>query len=123
MPIKLFDNTMQGLSGALALHQQRHQVVASNLANLETPGYRAKEVDFSQALARGFEGIDPTNPTAQARAQVIDDVDAPEGPGGNTVDVDLQMAKLATNSGRYNTIAKILAKRFGLLRQAVDGVR
>src|SRR5947208_3609509 len=55
MPNILFDPTIEGLARTLTLHQQRHAVLASNLANVETPGYRARELDFQDALRQAFE--------------------------------------------------------------------
>ena len=50
----LFDATMQGLAEAMTLHQRRHEVLVSNLANVETPGFRAQELDFETALKDAF---------------------------------------------------------------------
>ena len=124
MPISMFDPTIQGLTNAMSLHQRRHQVLASNLANVETPGYRAKDLEFSRALQTVFTGTEQAPDGVGAMsARVVEDVGGPARPDGNTVDIDLQMAKLAANSGRFNTLAKLLSKRFGLMRQAIDGVR
>ena len=124
MPVNLFDPITQGLSNALALHQQRHRVLASNVANVETPGFRAKDTDFTHALQQAFDGTERTPDGRDAGdALVLDDPSGPVRADGNSVDIDLQMAKLAANSGRYNTLAKLLGKRFGLLRQAIDGTR
>lgn len=123
MPISMFDSTIDALSNALAVYQRRHQVISSNIANVETPGYRAKDVDFQRALKDAFDGGNqaladgPREPVA-----IIDDMSAPQRTDGNTVDIDLQMAKLSANTGRYDVLAKVLAKQFGLLRQAIDGV-
>jgi len=46
----LFDPTFQGLARALGIHERRHDVLASNLANIDTPGFRAQELDFQAAL-------------------------------------------------------------------------
>ena len=123
MPITMFDSTIQGLTNAMSVYQRRHQVLASNIANVETPGYRAKEVDFQRALIDAFaEGDEAREAGPPEPAQVIDDLAAPEGLNGNTVDIDLQMAKLSANTGRYDVLAKVLGKQFGILRQAIDGV-
>jgi flagellar basal-body rod protein FlgB len=122
MPGILFDPTFQGLTTALTLHQKRHEVVASNLANVETPGFRARELDFKAALAEAFEEkADAT--AATERAEVVEDASAPIRADGNTVDLDLQMAKLSWNGGRYVALAKILGLRVALLRQAIEGSR
>jgi len=121
MPIGLFDVTFQGLEKALDLHQQRHEVLASNLANVETPGYQARDLEFRDALASAFVPPEPL-PAAAPEATVAVDKTARPSPDGNSVDIDLQMAKLSANSGRYNALARIIGKRFALLRQAIDGV-
>jgi flagellar basal body rod protein FlgB len=54
---------------------------------------------------------------------LIEDASAPARADGNTVDLDLQMAKLAENAGRYTALTRILGKRIGLVRLAIDGGR
>ena len=117
----IFDPTMQGLADALTLHQRRHAVLASNLANIETPGFHARELDFADALHEAFEARagddDPRQPS------VVEDRRAPARADGNTVDLDLQMAKLTENGTRYLALARLLGLRIGLLRQAIEGSR
>ena len=120
IPNILFDSTTQGLAQALTLRQKRHEVIASNLANVETPGYRAKELDFGTALKEAFEVPDGPEPRLP-EAQVVEDREAPGRADGNTVDVDMQMAKLSANGGDYVALSRILAHRLALLRQAIGG--
>lgn len=113
------DRTVQGLAGALSLLQRRHEVLVSNVANLETPGYRARELDFGDELKAAFASREhaPAAPTAEV------DATAPARADGNTVDLDLQMAKLGQNGGRYVALAKIMGMRLALLRLAMEGSR
>jgi flagellar basal-body rod protein FlgB len=120
MPV-LFDPTLQGLADALTLHQRRHEVLASNLANVETPRFRARDLDFDAALKQAFEGRSPDGLDAPSAPRVVEDTTAPPRADGNTVDLDLQMAKLGANGGRYVALARILALRISLLRQAIQG--
>jgi len=122
MPNILFDPTTRGLAQALTLHQQRHEVLASNVANVETPGYRAKELDFGAALKEAFAAAEEPEPWLP-ETRVLEDRDAPRRADGNTVDIDMQMAKLGANGGRYVALARILGHRLALLRQAIDGSR
>jgi len=119
----LFDPTMRGLAEALTLHQRRHEVLASNLANVETPGYRARELDFAAALRAAFDAGGRASPPGGRPPEVVTDPSAPPRADGNTVDVDLQMAKLSQNGGRYVALAKILQQRIAQLRLAIDGTR
>ena len=128
MPSILFDPTIDGLARTLTLHQQRHEVLASNLANVETPGYRARELDFEDALKAAFDdaghGADRGAPVIDDRAaSVVEDKTAPRRADGNTVDMDMQMAKLNANGTSYLALARILGRRVGLLRQAIEGTR
>jgi len=53
--IKVFDQTFESLSRALDLRTENQTVIASNIANADTPGYQAKELNFEKALARAIE--------------------------------------------------------------------
>lgn len=121
MPGLLFDPTLAALAQVLTVRQQRHEVIASNLANIETPGYRARELDFRTALREAFETAEEGRPATAPR--VVADVEAPARADGNTVDLDLQMAKLSENAGSYTTCARLLAKEFEHLREAIEGTR
>jgi len=124
MPATIFDSTMRGLTEALTLHQKRHEVLASNLANVETPGFRAQDLDFATTLKEAFEEKPaPFEALGETTARAVEDTSAPARADGNTVDLDLQMAKLGMNGGRYVSLARILALRIGLLRQAIEGTR
>ncbi len=122
MPDILFDATTRGLAQSLTLTQKRHEVIASNVANVETPGFRAKEFDFGTALKDAFAQNAEGAP-AFTSTKLVEDRGAPPRADGNTVDVDLQMAKLSANGERYVALAKLLGNRLALLRSAIDGSR
>jgi flagellar basal-body rod protein FlgB len=122
MRTPLLDPTLQGLANALTVHNRRHAVLATNLANVETPGYRAQDVDFRGELRRAFQAAEVTG-AAPVDPQVIDDADVAPRADGNTVDLDIQMAELSDNAGRYVALTRILSKRLGLLRTAIEGTR
>ena len=126
MPNILFDPTLRGLAETLTLTQRRHEVLASNLANVETPGFRARDLDFGSALREAFavhrQGeLGAADDADEPHASVVEDRSAPARADGNTVDLDLQMAKLTANGTRYLALARLLAMRIGLVRQAING--
>jgi flagellar basal-body rod protein FlgB len=126
MPNILFDPTLRGLAETLTLTQRRHEVLASNLANVETPGFRARDLDFGSALRDAFavhrQGeLGEDEPPDAPHVSVVEDRSAPARADGNTVDLDLQMAKLTANGTRYLALARLLGMRIGLLRQAIQG--
>jgi flagellar basal-body rod protein FlgB len=102
------------------VHQRRQEVLATNLANVETPGFHAGEVDFRTALQRAFDSsAAASGDTAPEPAALVEDTSAPARADGNTVDLDLQMAKLSENAGRYTALARILSTRLALMRAAI----
>jgi flagellar basal-body rod protein FlgB len=118
----LIDPTLEGVARALTVHARRHAVLAANVANVETPGYRAQDTDFQHALRDAFSTAESGDPAPRAE-RVVEDRSVPPRADGNTVDLDLAMAELSDNAQRYQALTKILTKRLGLLRQAIDGSR
>jgi flagellar basal-body rod protein FlgB len=133
----IFDRTMTLLEHVLDLRAARHRIIASNIANEETPGYRAKELDFQDALASAVRqppggGLLATHARhfgqrSDAGMQVAGRlVELPAGElplDANSVNLELEMAKLADNGLNYNTAATIMAIRFRQLLDAVRGMR
>ncbi len=131
----LFSSTLDVLHKTLDLRQQRHTVLASNIANAETPGFIAKDVRFEEALRAAVTPPQPVplrqthpehlpliHPTSIHNVQGTlvatpsDDV----GRDLNTVSIDREMAKLATNTLHYNASAEILSRAFDQLKRTVS---
>jgi flagellar basal-body rod protein FlgB len=124
MPIALFDSVSRGVAQALTFHHRRHEILATNIANIETPGYRARDFEFDDALEAAFEGREMAKEQAGAfAARVVDKPSNLTRPDGNTVDLDLEMARLADNRSTYTTMAEILGRRFAELRRAIEQAR
>lgn len=133
----IFDRTMQLLERNLDFRSARQRVIASNLANEETPGYRASELNFMDQLRSAHHGRLPvvlaaTQPRhfglhgaqgVQAVVGKLNEVPAGDLPlDANSVNLELEMAKLSDNAMQYNTAATILAKKFhGLLNVIREG--
>ena len=124
----IFDRTVTGLSKSMDLTWRRNQAISSNIANAETPQYRAVEVTFGQELDRAFgEGNEVVSQTssehldvAQNRsARFVADYSGATKPDGNNVDIDLQMGRLAQNSGDYMNAARLIRRQIGLIRNAI----
>ena len=98
----------------------RHKVLAHNVANVNTPGYRQLNVSFDEALARhvshhGERGV------AQLRPEIVEDHSAPARFDGNNVDIDSEMMRLNKNTLLNNTYLQILATKMAMMRRAVEG--
>lgn len=128
MKLDAADATVQALRGVLGRSSRRAQVVASNLANVDTPGYRALEVYFPDPVPRSFDielqGSSPghLSPVADesVRGRLTEAPVTRTRMDGNTVDVDREMTHLAMSSGRYRSAVEMLRKRFALLVYAAS---
>jgi flagellar basal-body rod protein FlgB len=115
------DNIVGEMNSVLNRASARAGVVASNLANIDTPGYRAMDVTFDDALARA--GVQPHRTDAMhlSATGIKEGGRVHEVPStrirndGNTVDIDKQMTLLAKLQGRYTTASQLIRKRFGML--------
>jgi flagellar basal-body rod protein FlgB len=145
--MKLFDATLGRLERALDVRLVRHNALAGNLANVDTPGYRPRDVDFAAAMAATSQGAaGGTSATSRTSAGHMiaavgtgargvggmggggDDIPVSEGNGesptldGNRVDLDRTMAEMATNGMQYNAGARVASKKLAILRYvAGDG--
>ncbi len=132
----IFDRTIGLLERAMDLRGARQRVIASNVANEETPGYRAKDLRFKDALlqaAKGtgmvhMRGTHPGHITIggshePARGRIIE-VPVPDLPlDANSVSLDTEMAKLSDNAMQYNTAATVASMRIRGLLSAIRDVR
>jgi flagellar basal-body rod protein FlgB len=136
--MRIFDQTMSLLEKALDLRGSRHQVIAANIANEETPGYRAKELRFLDTLASAVHGRDgvalrvtdirhlgPRGENGIARvAGKLADVPTGDLPlDANSVNLELEMAKLSDNAMHYSTASQIVALRYRQLLSAIRDSR
>lgn len=125
----LFDKTTRALGASLQLRQTRQNVISSNIANAETPGYQAKKVDFEDALARAIQNENPVssvtaNEIGRVTADIYENPDAEINNDGNTVNVDKEMANLAENSIMYKAAIQLINKKMASLKYAAtDGGR
>ncbi len=131
--MRIFDHTMEVMGRALDSRSARQRVIASNIANEETPGYRAKDLKFKEALAaarhpsgsvslRVTHNRQLSSSGKQVDGHIIEIPVADLPLDANSVNLDLEMAKLTDNAMHYNTTAELMARKFrGLLRVINEG--
>lgn len=120
---------------ALRVRQQRQEVLASNIANADTPGYKARDIDFRQALKAATEKPRqlPDTQLALTSARHIPgkaistQTDSllyrqPLQPrlDGNTVDMDGERVRFADNTARYQADLAVLSVRLRILQSALQ---
>lgn len=113
--MKLFDNALTLLSRAMDARLFRQNVLASNVANIDTPGFREKDLDFDAAMRSDGGG-------EQLKAHVTD-VPGVTGLDDNSVDLDRTMVAMAENGLQYGAAARAAGKKLAILKYvANDGV-
>lgn len=118
----LFDKTIDTVSKSLDLHLQRHSAIADNIANAETPFFKAKRVDFEAELQRAVEESDVmpgVNDVASVQARVSDEPFSEVGQDLNTVDMDREMAAMNKNDVKYSANTQLISRKFSLLKYAI----
>lgn len=118
------DNITNLLGTFLDVQSRRAEVVAGNLANVDTPGFKAKEVDFDEFLRNAArEALTPGSNQSQtltpAPPSIVEQDALTIGIDGNTVDSAREMASLAEAGGKYVTGSQLLQMRFRTLRMAI----
>ncbi len=110
------DTTTTSLHMALDGLAQREQAIASNVANLETPGYLAREVKFEDSLRAAIAGGRPTD-----MAVTVDRSLAPTRLNGNNVNIDIELMASAENVLRQRLAGQALSSKYQLMRTAITG--
>ena len=118
--------TVDTLQAALTYHPERHTVLAGNIANLDTPGYRS--VDLERRTAEDPAALAVTHEghiAASAPSDFVtsfDDGGRLQGTDGNAVSLERELSKIDANRARYSTAAELTSRRLAILRYAAgDG--
>jgi flagellar basal-body rod protein FlgB len=126
--IRLFDGAIEHLSRGLTFASRRHELIAQNLANVETPGYHARDLVFEDhltplvgAVPADLSADAPLAGPAERRPRIVFSEDRAPNTEGNDVKLDRQMARLAENTLYHNALVQILSSQFNMLKQAISG--
>ena len=133
--IRIADRTIAILQKSLDLRAQKQQVIASNIANADTPGYKAQKMSFEdnlrQAISRPEMAGKSTNSKhfpisggtiSSVHASITQDLGLANFGDGNTVSVDDEMLDLAENQLLFEASSQIIKKKFSMLKFAAgDG--
>jgi flagellar basal-body rod protein FlgB len=125
VPVNATDNITDLLQSFLNVQSRRSEVIAGNIANADTPGYTAKELNFDGYLREAVR--QSTLPESQRAAgnlpgegmRVVEQTPTAIGLDGNTVDTGREMSELAQAGTNFNFGAKMIQSRFRLLRAAI----
>ncbi|HHY36695.1 MAG TPA: flagellar basal body rod protein FlgB [Firmicutes bacterium] len=118
-------STFRLLEQALDVASLRQRLLADNIANAETPGYKRKDIAFSTHFRRALAGklthpqhIPINSPTAGPAALVVQGTTARND--GNNVDIEVEMAELAKNTLYYQGLARQVTQYLANLRLVIS---
>jgi flagellar basal-body rod protein FlgB len=132
--VRLFDPTLGVLERSLDVRLARHEVLAGNLANADTPGFQPRDVDFGKAMARASAPAEvqagaPEIPLGVAGTgtgrglggtPLVRAEGSRAGLDGNGVDVDRTLASVAENALQYGAATRAVGKKLAILRYVAN---
>jgi len=137
--MRLFDGTkIPVLNRALDAYALRQKVIAGNLANIATPGYKAQSVKFEEELAGALQsgsipgmttnsrhmpigGTSVADATPAVQTTPAGDQGDPLASGMNIVDLDQEMAELAKTQLRFKFAARLIGDTFRSIQKSIRG--
>ena len=126
--MNLIDNALGVHAQALGLRSKRMEVLARNIANADTPHYKAKDIDFRSVLKQSRE--DALNSTHNMHLKIAIEEDSSGEKyrvpfnasfDGNTVEMNVEQAKFGQVAADYQTTLNILENRVSGIRRALRG--
>lgn len=131
----IFSDTISLLERSLNLRSLQHRVLASNIANMDTPNYKAVEISVAEEMSRNQDSVPGIqlvrtqtghlplkhNPADSVNLKVAKPPQFSLRGDGNTVDLDRTMGRLAENTLLYKTVAQLISQKFSGLKKAIRG--
>jgi flagellar basal-body rod protein FlgB len=127
----LFDSLYSGLNNVLDLRSKQHALSAGNIANADTPGYKAKFIPFDQVLGDALQNNESVGMQRTSAMHIegsgtlsnpkVEETEAPEwAEDGNSVVAEREMARLSANSMLYGAVVRGVSQRLAILRYAAS---
>ncbi len=119
------DKSATLLEKMLDVSSVKHKVIANNIANVNTPGYKKMEVSFADQLEKAVNESSMNKFDTFQPKIVISKEDASETVrnDGNNVDMDKEVSSLVKNTLTYSIYTQLLAKKYEVVKSAIEGSR
>lgn len=122
------DNNYALVKKALDVSSLRQRTISSNIANINTPGFKVNKVEFEEYLKKEIQGVSMKKTDDQHFGVGTDGIQVSIEKrettalteDGNNVDVDLEMAELAANEIYYSTLIQILNSKYSKLNATIN---
>ncbi|HHT9111935.1 MAG: flagellar basal body rod protein FlgB [Planctomycetes bacterium] len=119
------DKSATLLEKMLDVSSVKHKVIANNIANVNTPGYKKMDVSFADQLEKALNESSVNKFDALQPKIVISKEDTGETVrnDGNNVDMDKEVSSLVKNTLSYNIYTQLMAKKIELVKSAIENSR
>lgn len=127
-----FDNALGVYQHTVLVRAKRAEVISSNIANADTPNYKAKDIDFAQMMKNAQQKQSQGKmyithdkhfkiPSVNGNDTLYTTPNQPDTGDGNTVDVQVERNKFIENSMEYSASLRFLGGKFQSLKKALSG--
>jgi flagellar basal-body rod protein FlgB len=107
------------LTRALDLTSLRQRVVSQNVANIDTPGYQTRDINFAAEFKRALNGNDNESGSGAVAVHTLRGLE--QRPDGNNVSIDRESLLMAQNQLQFQTGVAVLRSEFSMLQLAING--
>ncbi|MGF7533203.1 flagellar basal body rod protein FlgB [Bacillus mexicanus] len=129
--MSLFSGTIQNLDNALNRADIKQKVITNNIANIDTPNYKAKKVSFQNSLEQESSRFEATKTDyrhidfsdGDSNYSIVKSRNTSYQQNGNNVDVDKEMTELAQNQINYQALVERMNGKFNSLKTVLTGGR
>ena len=128
--MNLFSNTITSLEKAVSQSTAKQRIISNNIANVDTPNYKAQEVQFNTALTNEMRKLEAYKTNSRhlefggsnsTGYRVITKNNTSYNHNGNNVDIDQEMTEMAKNQIQYNALIERLSGKFNSLKTVIKG--
>lgn len=125
----IFSGTIKTLEGALQRANVKQKVISDNIANVDTPNYKAKKVSFKNMLNEESSRIDASKTDYrhidfkgnESNYSIVSSKQTSYQQNRNNVDIDQEMSKMAENQIQYQALVERISGKFNSLKTAITG--
>lgn len=128
--MNLFSNTITSLEKAISQSTAKQKVISNNIANVDTPNYKAQEVRFDTALSNEMQKLHANKTNSKhiefggsdvSSYRIVTKNNTNYNHNGNNVDIDQEMTEMAKNQIQYNALIERLSGKFNSLKTVIKG--
>lgn len=120
-----FDKTMKLLSSMMDFRAQKHQLITSNVANIDTPGYTSKDLQFKGIIGEEMQKklVKTDKRHLSGQFANVGSIDGEIIDSGDRVNIETEMTNLAENHLMYNTSVELLSRKLRSIKMVFNEVK